>query len=69
MSLLLDAGAQIDALDELGRSALMFACEKGYIEIVDTLLKAEAGVNTKDNKSKNPLLYAIQAKVENIDIV
>jgi len=70
VSNILSAGAMIDAIDnDTGRTVLMIACEKGYIEIVDSLLKADAMVNSRDNKSKNALFYAIMAKGENTDIV
>jgi len=70
VSNILNAGAMIDATDDGdGKTALMIACEKGYIEIVDSLLKADATVNFRDSKYKTPLYYAILGKRENTDIV
>jgi ankyrin repeat protein len=40
---LLNAGANVDAEDPSdGRTALMMACKKGYIEIVDCLIECDA---------------------------
>lgn len=40
---LLDAGANVDAEDPTdGKTALMIACEKGYIEVVDHLINNDA---------------------------
>jgi ankyrin repeat protein len=41
----------VDAQDPTdGKTALMIACEKGYIEVVDCLIQQEAQVNLKDKK-------------------
>jgi ankyrin repeat protein len=41
--ILLNAGANVDAEDpQDGKTVLMIACEKGYIEIVDQLIQSEA---------------------------
>ena len=67
---LLDAGANVDAEDPTdGKTALMIACEKGYIEVVDHLINNDAQVDLKDRKQRSPLLYAIEAQGENADVV
>ena len=38
VELLLESGADVNARDEDGSTALMCACEHGYIDIVETLL-------------------------------
>jgi len=47
----------------------MIACEKGYIEIVETLIDQDAQVNLKDGKQRTPLFYALEAAGENLDVV
>lgn len=43
IQILLSQGANIDAVDpQDGKTALMIACEKGYIEIVECLIDQEA---------------------------
>ena len=44
---LLAQGANIDAIDRDGTTALMFAAQQGYTEIVRHLLQAGANVNQK----------------------
>eukprot|EP00347_Sterkiella_histriomuscorum_P020274 403338429 len=68
--ILLNAGANVDAQDpDDGKTALMIACEKGYIEVVDCLIQQEAQVNLKDRKSRSSILYAIEANAQNSDVV
>jgi ankyrin repeat protein len=68
--ILLNAGANVDAEDpQDGKTALMIACEKGYIEIVDCLIQQEAYVNLKDRKQRSPILHALEANAENPDVV
>ena len=66
---LLGAGANVDAEDQEGRTSLMIACEKGYIQIVDKLIQCDARVYMKDRMDKTPLFYAIEAPAENSDVV
>ena len=67
---LLNAGANVDAEDpQDGKTALMIACERGYIEIVDCLLEQEAKVDLKDRKQRSPLMHAIESSCENLDVV
>lgn len=65
---LLATGAQINA-EKKGKTILMIAVQKGYIELVTELLSKEAWVNHEDNDSKTPLHYAIDNKTENLDVV
>ena len=49
MQELIDAGANINSEEaNEGKTALMMACEKGYLELVSNLLDHEALVDHKD---------------------
>ena len=58
---LIRANANVNAEEsEEGKTALMMACEKGYIEIVVKLLKQGALVDHKDQRKKTALFYAVE---------
>ena len=68
--ILLNAEANVDAEDPNdGKTALMIACEKGYIEVVDCLIEHDAHVNVKDRKQRSPLFFALEATAQNPDVV
>lgn len=49
---------------------LMIACERGFIEIVESLLSnEECQVNYKDARQKTPLLYTLDNQAENNDVI
>jgi len=54
----LESGANVNGVDEDGRTALMFAAFDGHSEIVLTLLEAEAGIDRRDLMGRTALLYA-----------
>jgi ankyrin repeat protein len=64
-------GAQVDseAQQDGGKTALMIACRKGYIELVKEILEKEVILDTKDKDGRTALFHAIYPKVENIDVV
>ena len=67
---LIDAGANINSEEtKEGKTALMMACEKGYLELVSNLLDHEALIDHKDQRKRTPLMYAIGATAENLDVV
>ena len=55
---LLEAGTQVNAMDQDGHTALMFAAFNGHSEIVLALLEKEAGVSRRDLMGRTALLYA-----------
>lgn len=55
---LLQAGAQINATDERGRTAVMAATHTNRVEAVRALIEAGADINIRDNHLDNPFLYA-----------
>jgi len=70
INLLLDSGAQINA-EKKGKTILMIAAGKGFIELVSEILAHvhEAWVNHEDQDSKHALHFAIDNKAENLDVV
>ena len=55
---LIDAGADIEAKDEYGRSPLLMASREGYLAVVKMLVKAGAGVCVTDNEGNTCLVLA-----------
>lgn len=55
---LVAAGAEIDAPDSMGMSALHQAAKEGRNEVVTELLRNSASVFAKDKKGRTPLHYA-----------
>jgi hypothetical protein len=58
-ALLLEAGANVQCTDKLGRSPLYAACAFGYdLHTIQHLLRAGAVVNHRDAEGRTPLFYA-----------
>lgn len=55
---LLSNGAQINAQDVQGRTAVMAATHANQVETVRALIAAGADINIQDNRQDNVLLYA-----------
>lgn len=55
---LIDAGANIDARDESGRTPVMAATHGNHVETVRVLIESGADINIRDNRMDNPFLYA-----------
>ncbi len=55
---ILDAGANVNAKNNVGETTLMYAAKKGNIELVQVLLNKSANVNAKDNNGWTALMYA-----------
>ena len=54
----IESGADVNGMDEEGRTALMFAGFNGHSEIVLKLLDAESGIDHRDMMGRTALLYA-----------
>ncbi|WP_049788818.1 ankyrin repeat domain-containing protein [Paenibacillus sp. Y412MC10] len=55
---LLQSGANIDATDEQGRTAVMAATYRNHVDTVDALIQAGADINIRDHQLNNVFLYA-----------
>jgi len=55
---LLEAGADLNAIDRVGMGPLAMAAKGGHPEVVLALLEAGANVNTRDAAGGSPLLWA-----------
>jgi uncharacterized protein len=60
MSFMLGKGAKTDLRDGLGNTALMYTAQLGFVEGIQLLLKAKAGVDIANNSGETPLIRAVQ---------
>ncbi|XP_043961968.1 serine/threonine-protein phosphatase 6 regulatory ankyrin repeat subunit A-like [Gambusia affinis] len=61
MELLLHRGASVNYQDGNGRTALSYACEKGYLDAVKILVQNGADPELLDSWGNTPLIYAAVA--------
>lgn len=61
MELLLQRGASVNCQDESGRTALSYACEKGYLDAVKILVRYNADPELVDAWGNTALMYAAVA--------
>lgn len=54
------AGANVNAKDSSGKTALHYAAENGHVATVGLLLKLGANPNLRDSAGRTPLDYALQ---------
>ena len=66
MKLLLKHGADIDAVNQLHRTAFFYAALHGNIEAVDCLANAGANINAADTFGYTPLMVATERKHESV---
>ncbi len=57
---LLAAGAELNAADEDGKTALMLAASEGLVLNVRLLVLAGAKIDARDGEGKNALMHAIE---------
>ena len=58
VEILISNGADINARDNNGKTALSYAVENGYTEIAELLIAKGADVNARDGNGRTPLWYA-----------
>ncbi|MGI9500629.1 MAG: ankyrin repeat domain-containing protein [Geminicoccaceae bacterium] len=66
MALLLSRGAEIDRLDDRGRSALMIAAERSHPEIVRYLIEAGADPKLEDKEGMRALDLAAEPRIRTL---
>lgn len=69
VTLLLDAGADVNATDDIGQSALHAVCDSGELEIAKLLLDAKADVTLADNDGNTPLHTVVGYDWDSIELV
>ena len=68
--LLLEHGANINAKNDTGRTAVSFAAENGHVQILEVLHEHHANIDTVDNNGLSPCIYAAKnARTECIDFL
>src|SRR5687767_9637164 len=55
---LIEAGSNLNVVDETGRTALNWATVQGHSEIVNLLAEHRANVNIRDKEGMSPLMVA-----------
>lgn len=65
MSLLIGRGANVDAKDRAGNTALILAAELGFTDGVQLLLVRKANANAVNSQGETPLIKAVQARDTN----
>ncbi len=66
VDIILDAGAQVNAVDDLSETALMSAAEKGHTEIAQALIDNGADVNARNTLGDTALMLAVFGNIETV---
>lgn len=66
IKLLIESGADINAKNIHGNTALIFASARGYLDIVKYLIEVGADINLKNNLGNTALMYAYNDKYKEI---
>lgn len=63
---LINIGANVNAINDDGKTPLMYAARDGSSSVVKVLLEAGANVNTVDNSRKTALMYAAEKNTPDV---
>jgi len=66
---LINSGVSPNSQDSEGKSLLMIAAQRGFLELVQSLLELNVDMRLKDRSGRTALFYAIEANNENVDVV
>ncbi len=70
ISQLIDAGADVDARDEAGSTALVLAASfRDYEDVVELLISKGADVNAPDGKGHTPLMVAVSVSKKGTELL
>ena len=58
----LEAGADVNAVDETGNTALHYVADKGFPRVVELLAEHGAGVNTANYRGQTPLAIVMRGR-------
>ena len=68
MAFLIRNGANKNAKDSLGRSALNYVAESGNLAVVKLLLHYGSDINSVDNKGRSPIHHLV-TKTGNLEVL
>jgi len=69
VAVLLDHGADLEAVDQNGRTALHSACHQGELDVAKQLIARTANVNASDHNGMTPLHDVVEWSPEQSELV
>jgi ankyrin repeat protein len=70
VSLLLEAGAHINAINNAGYTALIFAASRGHFKVMDLLVKFGADLDVRDKLGRTAMDHCIaERRQESIELL
>ena len=69
VNMLLVAGADLNLTDSRGSTPLHKSCRNGFINVADSLIKAGADPDIPDEHRRNPSLYGLHSRYENLSMI
>ena len=63
INLLIEKGANIEAIDYLGRTPIFNAIEQNNIEVIEILIRYNANLKTIDNYQNNPICFGLEKNI------
>ncbi len=63
----MDKGSEINAKNEHGMTALMFAAKEGHLQTVQLLIERNVRVNDLNNEGKTARMLSVEAEQEEVE--